>query len=67
MFHVPRTVGFGYHVRFAVLFSPWSIMFKVDAIVADFQRGARMLVLWSALVRTAGHLPFHSKIRLSLS
>ena len=41
MFQVPRTVGFGYHMGCDVLFSPWRIAFRVDAISVCESSNAR--------------------------
>jgi hypothetical protein len=39
MFQVPRVVGFGCHVGCAVLFCPWRIAFRPDAILCSFCQG----------------------------
>jgi hypothetical protein len=66
MFHVPRTVGLGCHTGSAVLFSPWRIAFRVDAIYACISSEARRLMFFWKVVRASGHSPSHSGIRLSL-
>jgi hypothetical protein len=66
MFHVPRTVGLGCHTGSAVLFSPWRIAFRVDAIYTCISSEARRLVFCWEVVRASGHSPSHSEIRLSL-
>jgi hypothetical protein len=66
MFHVPRTVGFEYHMGSVVLFSPWRIAFRVEPISVCVANDTPRLVHLFVVVRTGGCGPFHSTIRLSV-
>lgn len=62
MFHVPRTVGFACHMGCVVLFSPWRIAFRVDAIYACLSGEARRSMFCSTVVGASGHSPSHMEV-----